>query len=539
MQRFILFLLFLSFLLSQCASPLPPVGGGKDETPPQIDTAKSTPNLQTNFQKQRIELAFDEWVVLEDVFNQVVISPPLEYNYEVTLRGKTLRFDFAPEEELRPEATYTINFGEAVKDLNEKNPAEDLRFVFSTGPFLDSLQLAGQVVDAFTEEPIEGAVFMLYENQADTVVRTERPFYFARTNKDGRFRIENVKAGVFKGFALEDANFNYLFDQATERIGFPDSLITMSTDTSSRIQVQLFEEEAPLRLQDSEQRYGLVKMFFNKKPIDYELSYPDLGQQVVEEFDKDTLKFWYHMPEAQPWRIIVRKDTFLQDTIQVETEGRPDFLAEAKLTALNLKGGTTVTKINPTRSLPINFNLPIDSVSRTDIRLFEDTLRTEIPFTLTKDSLNPRVVELGARWKEKVEYEVIFYPGSVASIYGITNADTIAQRLKVEELKRFGNIILKVDSLDATASYVLELLEKKKVVATIPIRQQASFERTFTAFAPGEYTVRIITDDNGNGRWDPGNYDERRQPEKVYRRKLDALRANWDLEVTIDDVNIQ
>lgn len=529
------FLLFISLLLSQCANPLPPEGGAEDTQPPQIDSLKSTANFQTNFEKQRIELTFDEWVVLEDVFNQVVVSPPLEYEYDVRLRGKTVRFDFAEEEELRPNATYTINFGEAVKDLNEKNPAENLRFVFSTGPYLDSLELQGQLIDAFNGEPAAGVLFMLYENQADSVVRTERPFYFARANKEGQFKIENVKAGTFKGFALEDANFNYKYDLETEKIGFPEQLIEMQDTIRQSLTVKVFETAAGLRLMDDEQRYGLVKLVFNQKPEDYELVYPDVGQRIIEEIEKDTLKIWYHQPDTTPWSLIVRQDTILQDTLEVENvTDRASFLELAGLKALNLKAGKSVTRINPTKPLPINFNLPIDSFRQSGITVFEDTLRTPVSFTITKDSLNPRIFQLGFVWKENIPYEVQILPGSFTSMYGIQNKDTIRQKLLPDPLKQFGNIKLNLTGLSADSSYVLQLLNKeKKVVEERNIRGVSALVQSYTALSPGQYSLLIIHDWNSNGRWDVGSYDQYRQPEPIFRRELEQLRANWDLEVEV------
>jgi len=103
---------------------------------------------------------------------------------------------------LRENATYTINFGEAVQDLTEGNAVPDMRFVFSTGDQIDSLELSGTVMDALTRAPAKDVYVMLYENTADTVVRTERPFYFGKTNDQGTYKIQNLRAGTFKIFAL-------------------------------------------------------------------------------------------------------------------------------------------------------------------------------------------------------------------------------------------------------------------------------------------------------------------------------------------------
>ena len=129
----------------------------------------------------------------------------------VTTKLKKLRFEFAEEEVLKEDATYSINFGDAVKDLTEGNPVPNFKFVFSTGDFIDSLKMEGTIVDALTGKPVEDVLYMLYKNLADSVVQTEKPFYFGKSDKTGTFTIENIKAGQYKAFALEDQDVNYLY----------------------------------------------------------------------------------------------------------------------------------------------------------------------------------------------------------------------------------------------------------------------------------------------------------------------------------------
>ena len=281
------FMLFTSLFLA-CANPIPPAGGDRDETPPQIDTAGSTPNYQTNFSKQPIEVTFDEWIELNDIYNQVIVSPPLSENPEVKIKKRTVIFTFPEGEELRPNATYTINFGEGIRDLTEKNPA-DVRFVFSTRDQLDSLSMSGLIVDALTGEAAEGVLFLLYENLADSVVFTERPFYFGKTDKAGRFEINNIKEGVFKGLALKDEGMKYLFD-SEEAIGFPDSLITINGESSPKLEIRLFEEAGALRLleEDTEQ-FGMVRLTYNQTAEDLRVRSSN-GSPLYTTYDKDTLR---------------------------------------------------------------------------------------------------------------------------------------------------------------------------------------------------------------------------------------------------------
>jgi len=145
-----LFIWLLYLLVASCATPTPPLGGPRDTAPPQLDSLQSTANEQVNFTIQPIELAFDEWVQLEDVANQVLVSPPLEFRPKVRIKKRSVIVEFDAREQLRPNVTYAINFGNAVKDLTEKNAAENLRFVFSTGPQLDSLSMQGTIRNAIS-----------------------------------------------------------------------------------------------------------------------------------------------------------------------------------------------------------------------------------------------------------------------------------------------------------------------------------------------------------------------------------------------------
>jgi hypothetical protein len=531
-----LFLLLAITGLVRCANIVPPVGGAEDVTPPQVVVEESTPNRQTNFQKQRITLTFDEFVVLEDVFNQVVVSPPLQYRPTLSLKGKTLRVDFDSREVLLENATYTINFGEAVKDLNEKNPAENLRFVFSTGPVLDSLTLQGKLVDAEKGEPVDGALFMLYENLSDTVVRTLRPFYFAKTDTSGTFLIENIRPGTFKGFALKDENLNYKFDQANELIGFPDSLIVV-TDSVVPLQIRMFTEAEVARLLDSDvSQYGHVKLILNQPPprnltVDVE----NAAVHTVLEADADTLRVWYDLPNPVEWDLYVEQDTLWRDTLTVTPLNRTAFLQNAQLARLEQGVNNEVIRLNPDRTIQIAFNFPLVSYDSTKLKVYEDTVRREVRPVIVKDSLAPRSLILQYPWQEAVTYQVEMLPGAATDLYGLLNRDTVLLNYRVEPRKSFATLELTLDSLDDKTNYVVQLLfQESNLVEEFRVGGVSRYQRTFNTLPPGDYSLQIITDLNNNGRWDTGNYDLKRQPEPIVQRKFtQQLRANWKLEETV------
>ncbi len=532
MLRYALVLLTMAGL-SACANIVPPLGGEEDKTPPEVVPERSTPNFQTNFTKQRIELTFNEWVTLEDVFNQVVVSPPLQYRSNVTLKGRTLRFDFDERETLREQVTYTINFGEAVKDLTEKNPAENLRFVFSTGDELDSLSLSGIVVDAQTGEPVEKALFLVYDNLADSVVRTERPFYFARTDKAGSFQIENMRAGTFKGFALKDVDFNYRYNLPNEQIGFPDSLLVVRADSALMLRIRLFEEVRPLRILEREtNRYGYIKLTFNREIHDLAISYEDVGQAPQYEYDKDTLHVWYNQSVPQAWALYVQQDTLFYDTIRVPVLSKADWLETAALLQTNRRSGSSAIPLNPDKYILLQFNHPIVAFDTTLIRVYEDTLQKVVMPIITIDSVSARQVRFVYPWAEGPNYQLEALPGAFRDRFGLYN-DTIQITYRSEFRKAFGNLKLTIEGLNAAINYVIQLYNGSNLVETFQHQGDAVLVRQFKTLPPGEYSVQIIEDFNKNGRWDTGNYDLRRQPERIFVKKLDSLRANWEVEAKI------
>ncbi len=530
-------LLLLSvFFLQHCANPIAPTGGPRDETPPQLDTAESTSNYQTNFEKQTILLTFDEWVVLQDVFNQVVVSPPLDNRPQVSIRKKTVLFEFAEEEVLRENATYTINFGEAIKDLTEGNPADGLRFVFSTGDFIDSLTVEGKIVDARTGEPVEGALFNMYDELQDTVVRTQRPFYFSKTNKDGRFRIENIKSDTFKVFALKDANLNYLFDQSSESIGFLDTLIILPRDMDQSFELQLFKEEPPLRLENVRaNRFGVLRLKFSKEIPRLSVNTSIPGKEIVEEYKKDSLILWYPEEAAGSWEVYLALDTIFADTIQVDSIPIAPFLQKNTFKFSTVRSNNRATTIVPGKPLRYEMNHPVGAVSGELFQLTEDTIRRSVIPTVTTDTNDIRVLKVTYPWREGIPYRLRVLPGAVTDIYGLSLTDTLTRMYIAGSSKDFGILNLSLTNMNPDTNYVAEIYSGgSTLIERIQISGRSEYTQTFQNLNPGKYEVHLIIDLNRNGQWDTGDYDLKRQPEPFFVKPVEQLRANWEVDANID-----
>ena len=527
------FIFILILVFGGCANiGSPPQGGKKDETPPKLNISKSTKNFQTNFKKQDIILTFDEYVELKDAFNQVIVSPPLQKRWKLTKKLKTVKFEFDDDEVLRADATYTINFGEAVRDFNESNPVPDLRFVFSTGDLIDSMEVSGNIVDALTGKPVEGALLMLYDNLSDTVVRTERPFYFAKTDEKGAYKIQNVKNDTFKVFALKDSDLNYLFNQETELIGFPDSTILLSQTKEVLPVISLFLERPSMLLTPPKNdRFGSVNLKFNQEPFDVKITYEDIGQKVIYENEQDSIYVWYDQNDTTSWNIFIEQGADFRDTFRIQPSDRDTFLVKEKLKRNNARIAASIN-LNPAKEARILFNHPLEKIDSAAILLLEDSILTAVIPSLQIDK---KELVIKYNWKEKITYQLQILPGAVSDIFQLQNVDTIQQTYQVAERKAFGDLQLKVSDLIPESSYVINLYFKNNanLVESIPVTGKAVFEKSFKTIPPGEYLVEIITDFNRNGRWDSGNYDLKSQPEPFFSKKLESLRENWEVDAAV------
>jgi len=211
-----------------CAQQGSPAGGPRDEDPPAI-LESDPPNYSVLFEAKKILITFDEYIVLDNVNQELIVSPPMEEKPEVKLRKKTLIIEF--EEDLKPNTTYTFNFGSAIKDLHEGNVLLNFEYVFSTGEVLDSLSIKGSLKYAHDlsvpEEPIS---IMLYSDLRDSVPLIDIPLYVGRSDDSGVFSVNNLRADVYKVFALKDGNNNFLFDLPTEEIAFLDTSLIVNAE---------------------------------------------------------------------------------------------------------------------------------------------------------------------------------------------------------------------------------------------------------------------------------------------------------------------
>ena len=513
-------------LLTQCASPGSIQGGPRDETPPSVDSLRSTPTPQTNFTPREIVISFDEWVKLEDPFSQIFISPPLEERPEYNLKGKSLIINFNEEEELQENTTYIINLGTAVQDITESNPIEDFQFVFSTGDWLDSLRFDGIITDALTGEPVENVSVMLYNNYADSAIATLPPSYFARTNKDGMYRFNYLKADTFQLVAYIDDDLDFRHSDETEPLGFiPDPISTAAVhDSTLSFTISLGTPPVYLDRVDSA-TLGLLVLTMTDPITDSATL--RVESEGFRHFDRinNQLRMYYH-PDSLPIRVITENIRGFRDTVYVRSLDKKEFDAE------NLNVTRTNPTFLPSEAMELSTNWPIENIEPELISLTKEDDEELIPIDTAIVSFN--TVRLKYPWQADTNYHIIFYPGAIDFENDVVH-DTIEYKFKPVSLESLASLVVNLSGDTATTmppQFVLQLKQNDKVVAE-KITSDPNSSLTFSALKPGSYNLEIIWDDNQNGIWDPARYPGRLPAEKIQKIEVPTLRVNWVQELDV------
>ena len=200
-------LIVLLGLLAACANPgSGPDGGPYDETPPRI--LHMSPAIGArNSSADKVTLTFDEYIKLENAVEKIIVSPPQIEMPEIKTSGKKITVKLL--DTLQQNTTYTIDFSDAILDNNEGNPMGQFTFYYSTGPQLDTMEVAGHVLAADNLEPVKGILVGLHSDTTDTAF-TQRPFErVARTNGDGHFTIKGIAPGRYRIYALKDIDNDF------------------------------------------------------------------------------------------------------------------------------------------------------------------------------------------------------------------------------------------------------------------------------------------------------------------------------------------
>lgn len=524
--RYFSFFLVLSLLLfTNCAKRGTITGGPKDTLAPVI-LSSSPENFSTHFKANTIQINFDEFVKLNKVNQQLIISPPMETQPEIIPMGYPSKFiKIKIFDTLKENTTYSFNFGESIQDNNEGNPYSNYKYVFSTGSYIDSLKLAVTFKDPSSLKKSGGTVnVLLYEAEGfnDSTVYKKKPLYIA-SSKDslGRADLENLKEGSYYLIALQEKSSNYKFDPKTDKIGFLPQKISIPSD--STYHVTLFNETK------KSNAYRPMMVSQNKWLVPYEGDVKELRVSVKGD-DKPVKSFFSKVPDKDSIYVYTPLQKF--DSIQFDFNAE-DYQKTYKLTQRNVKPIDTLqVKFNKSGSihfrdtLVFTTNTPVSVINKELISLVgKDSV--QIPFSIKTDTLN-NLVKIFFDKKEDEKYTIRLQPNSITDFYDTSLKTEIVQSFQTGKETDYGTIAYKISG-NIHYPVLFELLTKDEKVYDVIYLEEAQ-EVVFKLVAPDKYYVRIIEDANRNRKWDSGSYLGKQQPEKVYlfQKEFD-VRANWDI----------
>jgi hypothetical protein len=561
-------------LIASCAKISSPTGGPKDKEPPVI--VKSDPvSGQTNFKGKKITITFNEFVALDKINEKFMVSPPMEKKPKVFIKGKSVVIEY--EEELKDSTTYTFYFQDAIKDLNEANPIDNYQFVIATGNVIDSLSVTGNVYNAFSLDPPDDALLMLYKDPADSAVIKKLPEYITKAGKTGYFRIDNVKEGIYRLYALKDADNSKNFNLPDEEIAFMDTLVKVSAEKNyippvpdtakvkftgkknadtvfvkGEYQLILFKPEKKMHYLTSSSRSMQYKLIYTLSlppdTIGFDFSIPEASANsyfLEKSKENDTIQVWLTdtalysesqlttligYPFTDSLGNIVRK----QDTVLMRFLVPRSTRAKPKPAQFKVVSGLSTGSLKPKQEIVFKSQTPFRTPDTSKIRVYEikDTIKIAIPYRLEKDEKNSCNIILHTELRQGKSYLFIADSAAFGNIYG-EQSDSTGTKFSVRNEDSFGKLVLNIFNFEGNR--IIQLLNSQdKPLREIQTNKDGKTE--FPLLDKGLYRLRVIYDLNGDGKWTTGDFLSGRQPEPVsfYFQELDVkenfwLNQDWDI----------
>lgn len=570
-----LLLCFCSAFLVRCASMMTPVGGPKDTLAPVV-VAVTPADYTANFTDRKIFIEFDEYVQLKDQQKEFFTSPQMKRKPSLAVRGKGIQITI--KDTLKENTTYALNFGSTVRDNNEGNPLNSLRYVFSTGPEIDSLVVSGYTADSYKADSV-GKSFVWFF-RADSVAWTPdydstlfnyKPDVIGRAEQNGIFIAQNLKPIPYRVYAVQDKNDNQLYDPGEDQVGFLDGTynpaelpdfalwydsIRRYVTAEPQLYLRMFTDKAFRRqiLQKSErpQQHKALLYFGAPWPGIDSIVFDSIPRErvILEPLThgRDTLALWFDLPAEQlpdtirgsitylkhdsinrllpatdvlklSWRFIESKQQEKErEKLEKEREralaAGEEWKEPEKPNPFVFRMPTS-GEINPEQHLALELDYPLTRLDTTAVLL-----------TVERDGAVEDVgVQLVRDTFSLRRYE-LRAPWTSGGKYTLTipegalqnvageKNDSIVGTYTVYDPEKFARVVVEVVAPADSVRYILQLLDGNGALKQEK-RDVTAGTYAFNYVPAGEVRFRIIEDRNANGQWDPGNLVEQRQPERA------------------------
>lgn len=510
-----------------CAQQKPLTGGERDFVPPKV-LMFMPQSYSVNFTSKSFLIEFDEYVQLNNIYQELIISPPLIKQPEIKIKKKTVIIEL--QEELKPNTTYTFNFGEGIVDVNEGNKAEDLIYVVSTGNELDSASIIGKSTFPYTNEVAASVKIMLYDDTTDLAkTKIPMPLYFGKANKQGDYAIGFLPNKKFKGLALEDINGNYQVD-IDERVsvihpemtGSSDSLLS-STDFELYPQIAYTPDISSLDVDSLGKIIIPWKESYNGRFNFEAISANSIPLRSYFNNTRDTLIVSFASVPTEKEEEVYYSMGEAKDTLSVP------FYKEAFSSKLKISSGIG-PKVRANDSLSFRAPVQITSINGDLVEWKKDSTESGKIKLFTNDSIHFKAI---LPLKVASNYKLTALPGAFVDVLGNTN-DTLKWSFSTYKKEDLGNILFSIDSSLVAQNAVLEIKTKKgERVKTV--RDFIAGNLPMNELIPSEYSVMYYIDENKNGYWDGVDFKNQIPAEFVFIFKETInVRANWDVKVKLE-----
>jgi len=532
----LLAMLALVALLESCAAVAPPLGGPRDRTPPRR-ISSSPDSAARNVSQRFIRLTFSEPVVTKDLGKNLLITPQLAADNPYKLREDRNSISLLFDKPLDPNTTYSFNFRDGVVDITEGLPAKNAYLTFSTGAVLDSGKVSGTVVDLLSQKPAAEATVGLYRTTDTVGVRGGRPYYTVLTDKEGRFSLSFLKAGDYKLYALADKNNNGRYDDG-ERIAYLPAPVTVAGTTSQPLVLALTQPDRRPPLQTTQQATpAQVRLNFNEGLRAATLvplaggARPATSADALLLAERGRVAVVFKTPEVIEGRYLLTvadsTGNTSRDTLNLKFPAAPTAAKKAAAPALYTVEGAPR---NVFREGVVKFRFVVPVVvaaGRPFGTLVEDSTKRR-PLKLPTDgSLSPDRTLLTVRFNTKAKTRLDMVLDSTA-ITAITGQSLRVRPLRLGISEQDVSTSLSGTITTSEKNFELQLLDDKlQIVATLA---SPKGNYLFSDMPPGAYRLRVLIDQDGDGRWRGGDPNLRLPPEPVYLHpKPLQIRAGFDI----------
>ncbi len=540
MNKLRLLLYGLSLLaLASCAKQSTPTGGPRDQDPPVLlESSPGPESLDTK--PETITLTFDEYIKLDNPTKGIVITPRIKKD-EVVITALKNVVTLKLNQELEDSTTYVFDFQKSIVDISEGNPAENLKLVFSTGNYIDSLSVSGKInfyFPAQTKPDYKDVLVGIYPLGDTTDILTAQPYYLSQVDTAGRFTITNIKNGSYLAYAWKDANGTLKAEHKSEEYDFVLDTLVLDENLEN-VTFNLSKADiTPIRILRSAafgQNYDILT---SRSPVETKLANEKLGEEFFYTNTDNRIRIYPSSPQADsiPFHISLRdslgfsKDSLIWAKFQ-QSDRKPEKLTVTANSGKSFYGNLEVE---------LRFSKPIKSINTDSLYISYDTasiIPVTAPMMSFPDSSKRDLLKIRLAVPDSIAQEIFSVKAADSTFTDIENqVNETALLANYRKLKREGLADeIAGTILGANPPFIVQLLNSKNELTQEQFLENSS-SYSFKLVEPGTFKIRVIEDLNGNRRWDPSNFTQKRLAERVFyfynpdRQPSLVIRSGWSLQ---------